>query len=262
MRQLTLVALPTNQAGRQLGGPDPGGDAAGVSQIVRLAAQRRVLTPCTLSAVQGAAVQPAAATELDVLATPAPSAAYVVDDANLLSRAAYGELNQLGKDLEDKTGYRVNVVTLRKLQFETDVFAFADKVIERWYPTAQLGDKKAVLLLVKGSKEGALVTGPAMGKALGGPLVDSIIGDNIPVLAEQEKYGEALISSVKRITAKLEGQADPGAPQVATRKTGSNFKTKGETDDKKGTYTAIVGGLLVISFVVPMVQYFGYIQKD
>ena len=99
-------------------------------------------------------------------------------------------------------------------------------------------------------------------KALGGPLVDSIIGDNIPVLAEQEKYGEALISSVKRITAKLEGQADPGAPQVATRKTGSNFKTKGETDDKKGTYTAIVGGLLVISFVVPMVQYFGYIQKD
>jgi hypothetical protein len=82
------------------------------------------------------------------------------------------------------------------------------------------------------------------------------------VLTEQEKYGEALISSVKRITAKLEGLADPGAPQVAARKTGSNFKTKDETDDKKGTYTAIVGGLLVISFVVPMVQYFGYIQKD
>ena len=48
------------------------------------------------------------------------------------------------------------VVTLRKLQFETDAFAFADKVIERWYPTAADGNKKAVLVLVKGSKESAL----------------------------------------------------------------------------------------------------------
>ena len=41
---------------------------------------------------------------------------------------------------------------------------------------------------------------------------------------------------------------------------GSNFKTKQETEDKKGVYSAVVGGLLVISFVVPMVQYFGYVN--
>ena len=38
-------------------------------------------------------------------------------------------------------GYRVVVVTLRKLQFDSDAFAFADKVIERWYPTAADGNK-------------------------------------------------------------------------------------------------------------------------
>ena len=220
-------------------------------------------TPRDTQPIQGAtAVMPASASELDVLTAPAPSGgAYVIDDGNILSRAAYGELTSLAKDLEAATGYRVNVVTVRKLQVESDAFAFADKVIERWYPTAALGDKKAVLVLVKQAKEGALVAGPALNKALGSDLVDSITGDNIPVFSEQEKFGEALISSVKRIVAKLEGQTDPGAPKVATRKTGSNFKSKGETEDKKGIYGAIVGGLLVISFVVPMVQYFGYVNK-
>jgi uncharacterized membrane protein YgcG len=204
---------------------------------------------------------PAAASELDVLNTPAPTAGYVVDDAGCLSKAASSQLNSLAKELEDKTGYHVNVVTLRKLQFNPDAFAFADKVIEKWYPTAALGDKKAVLLLVKQSKEGALVAGPALGKALGDSLVDSVSGDNIPFFAEQEKFGEALISSLKRVAAVLEGQADPGAPNVAAKKTGSNFKTKDQTEDKRGIYSTIVGGLLVISFVVPMVQYFGYVNK-
>jgi len=180
----------------------------------------------------------------------------VLDDAGLLSKAAFAELAGLAKEIEDNTGYRLTVVTLRKLQFETDVFAFSDKVLERWYPTRELGDKKGVLVLVKGSKEGALAAGPALNKALGS-VADSVASDNIPVYCEQEKFGEALSSSLRRVAAVLEGKADPGPPEVAQRKTGSNFKSKEETEDKKGIYTAIVGGLLVISFVVPMVQYFG-----
>jgi uncharacterized membrane protein YgcG len=156
-------------------------------------------------------------------------------------------------------GYRVVVVTLRKLQFDSDAFAFADKVIERWYPTAADGNKKAVLVLVKGSKEGALVAGPELSKKLGSALVDSITGENIPILSEQEKFGEALSSSLRRVSAKLSGAADPGPPVVQTVKTGSNFKSKEETGDKRGSYALVVGGLLVIAFVVPMVQYYGYI---
>ena len=155
----------------------------------------------------------------------------------------------------------MTVVTLRKLQFESDAFAFADKVIEKWYPTAAAGDKKAVLLLVKGTKEGALVAGPELNKKLGSALVDSISGENIPVFSEQEKFGEALTSSMKRIAAKLNGSADPGPPRVAVVKTGSNFKTKEQTEDKRTNYAVVVGGLLVISFVVPMVQYYGYVAK-
>jgi uncharacterized membrane protein YgcG len=151
----------------------------------------------------------------------------------------------------------VTVVTLRKLQFETDAFAFADKVIEKWYPTAADGNKKAVLLVVKSSKEGALVAGPELNKKLGAALVDSITGENIPILCEQEKFSEALISSLRRVEARLEGAADPGPPRVDVVKTGSNFKTKEQTGEKRGSYAVVVGGLLVIAFVVPMVQYYG-----
>ena len=155
----------------------------------------------------------------------------------------------------------MSVVTLRKLQFETDAFAFADNVIEKWYPTAADGNKKAVLLLVKGSKEGALVAGPELSKKLGNALIDSITGDNIPVFSEQEKFGEALTSSLRRVAATLEGRADPGPPRVAATKAGSNFKSKEQTESKRGSYSVVVGGLLVIAFVVPMVQYYGYVAK-
>ena len=134
-------------------------------------------------------------------------------------------------------------------------------MIEKWYPSAADGNKKAVLLLVKGSKEGALVAGPELNKKLGSALVDSIASENIPILCEQEKFGEALTSSLKRVAAKLGGGADPGPPRVETVKTGSNFKSKADTENKRGSYAVVVGGLLVIAFVVPMVQYYGYVGK-
>lgn len=47
-------------------------------------------------------------------------------------------------------------------------------------------------------------------QALGDDLIDSIVGDNIPVLTEREKYNETVTSSVRRIEAVLTGQKDPG----------------------------------------------------
>lgn len=200
-----------------------------------------------MAAVLSAAplAQPACASELDVLTTPTPTVGYVLDDAKILSKAAFGELTALAKELDESKGARVTVVTLRKLQFTTDVFEFGDKVIEHWYPSRELGDKKGVLLLVKGSKEGVLVTGPGLSKQLGTPLLDSISSENIPIFSEQEKFGEALISSLKRVSAKLDGAPDPGPPTVAAKVTGSNFKTKEQTEDKKGIYGFIVGGCVV-----------------
>jgi hypothetical protein len=96
---------------------------------------------------------------------------------------------------------------------------------------------------------------------LGDAILESISTESLPILATDEKYNEAILSSVKRLTNAIKKLPDPGAPQVADTKRVSNFKTKEETADKRGQFTTVVGGLLVIAFVVPMVQYFGYVRK-
>lgn len=227
-----------------------------------------------------------------MLKSAPPAQGAVLDDAALLSRSSASTLSAASKAIEDETGVRVTVVTLRKLQLQPDAFAFADKLIETWYPTREEGDKKVVLLLVKASKEGALVAGPSAGAALK-PLIESVATDTVPFYAEQEKYGEALTKALGRVGEALAGRVDPGPPERARAAAGSNFRSKQETADNKGKYVAVVGGLLVraaggwggegaagrrrvcvterppprrrrqvIAFIVPMVQYFGYVRKD
>ncbi len=200
--------------------------------------------------------------ELEIMQTPRLEDGYVVDDAGLLSRSSATAINKSLKELEDQTGYRLNVVTVRKLVFETDPFAFGDKVLEKWYPTVEEGNNKGNLLLVKSTKDGALVGGPKFLKAVGDDLIDSVLTSNYGVNLEQEKYNEALVSSVKRVAAVLEGKADPGPPEKFEAAKGSNFKTRSETNEKRDVFANVVIGLLVISFVVPMLQYAGYVVGD
>merc|ERR1719296_51506 len=42
----------------------------------------------------------------------------------------------------------------------------------------------------------------------------------------------------------------------------STFKGKAETKSKKGKYTALLGVLVVGSFIIPMAQYFWYVRDD
>jgi uncharacterized membrane protein YgcG len=156
----------------------------------------------------------------------------------------------------------MNVITVRKLVFETDPFVFGDKVLEKWYPTVEEGNTKGNLVLVKSTKDGSVVGGPKFLKAVGDDLIDSVLTSNYGVNLEQEKYNEALVSSVQRLASVLEGKPDPGAPAKYEGAKGSNFKTREETKEKRDVFANVVIGLLVISFVVPMLQYAGYVVGD
>lgn len=65
-------------------------------------------------------------------------------------------------------------------------------------------------MVVTTAKDGALTGGPAFLQAVGDDLIDSIVGDQIPILTEEEKYNETVLSSVSRIEAILNGKEDPG----------------------------------------------------
>ena len=77
------------------------------------------------------AASPACANEFDILGEPRPTVQHVLDDAGVLSKATRSEVNKRLKLLEIESGYRLEVVTVRKLEFETDAFAFGDKVLDK-----------------------------------------------------------------------------------------------------------------------------------
>ena len=207
-------------------------------------------------------VDSANASEIEILQTPAPTSGYIVDDAGIMSRASAGSINKTLKELEDQTGYHLNVITVRKLVFEQDPYAFGDKVLETWYPTLEEGNNKGNFLLVKTAKEAAVVGGPKFLKAVGDDVLESVLSKNVPINLEYEKFNEALTSSVDRIAAVLEGKPDPGPPAKFEKDNSRTFKTKEETGAKREVFSNVVVGLLVISFVVPMLQYFGYVTGD
>ena len=66
--------------------------------------------------------------------------------------------------LQANTGYRLEAVTVRKLEFEQDAFSFGDKVLEKWYPNKAEADKKGILIVVTTGKDGALTGGPSFTK--------------------------------------------------------------------------------------------------
>ncbi|KAK9137111.1 hypothetical protein Sjap_007705 [Stephania japonica] len=203
----------------------------------------------------------AMASEFDVLNDGPPKDSYVVDDAGVLSRVTKSDLKQLLGDLESRKSFHVDFVTVRKLTSKADAFEYADQVLERWYPSIEVGNKKGIVVLVTSQKEGAITGGPAFIEAVGNSVLDATVSENLPVLATDEKYNEAVYSSAKRLVAAIDGLPDPGGPAFQENKRESNFKTKEETEEKRGQFTLVVGGLLVIAFVVPMAQYYAPCSK-
>ncbi|XP_010511215.1 PREDICTED: UPF0603 protein At1g54780, chloroplastic [Camelina sativa] len=203
----------------------------------------------------------ALASEFNILNDGPPKETYVVDDAGVLSRVTRSDLKKLLSDLEYRKKLRLNFITVRKLTSKADAFEYADQVLEKWYPSIEQGNNKGIVVLITSQKEGAITGGPAFIEAVGENILDATVSENLPVLATDEKYNEAVYSSAKRLVAAIDGLPDPGGPAVKDNKRESNFKTKEETEEKRGQFSLVVGGLLVIAFVVPMAQYFAYVSK-
>lgn len=205
-----------------------------------------------------AAVGPARADEFRIVASPPPLETHYFDDAGVLSRVTRSDLKRLLTGIEEETGFHIDVVTLRKVAGKGDVFELADKILETWYPTIEEGDKRGVVLLVTSAKEGAVAGGPTFLDTIGDDVLEGVITENLPVLAVDEKYNEAIYSTAKRLVARIRGQPDIPGPQFQDQKRESNFQTREQTENKRDQFVFVVGGLLVIAFVVPMLQFFAY----
>ncbi|MYA91579.1 MAG: TPM domain-containing protein [Synechococcus sp. SB0672_bin_6] len=177
----------------------------------------------------------------------------VVDQAEVFSRAAAGELN---RHLSDLTTYGVeaNLVTLGRVDYGSTPTAVATDLLERWQH--QDPQERLVALVETRTGQVAVVASPALAKRLPPSLLDSTAEDTMAgQLRRGEGYRLIMLRGIQRLDTVLAGGKDPGPPvlEAAMPAARSNVPSHEETSASNAlTWVAVLLGL---GTVIPMLTW-------
>ena len=180
-------------------------------------------------------------------------ASHVLDQADLLSRAANADVNQRLESLSDQR-VDARLITLRRLDYGTSLETLGKSLLERWQ--ADAGGERLLLLLIEAQNNSAAVVA---GSGLQAELPDSLLSSTaistmgLP-LREGARYRQASLDALARLEVVLNGQEDPGPPQLLERMpVETNIPTKEETASSNAFLWVVV--LLVVGTLVPMITW-------
>ena len=193
-----------------------------------------------------------AMTAADLPATP-PVQERVVDQAEVFSRAAAGELNS---HLDALTSYGVeaNLVTLGRVDYGSTPTTVATDLLEHW----QQQDPQERLVTLVETKTGqvTVVASPALAQRLPPGLLQSTAEDTMAgQLRRGEGYRLTMLRGIQRLNAVLAGEKDPGPPatEAAMPAVRSNIPSHEETAASNAlTWVAVLLGL---GTVIPMLTW-------
>jgi uncharacterized protein len=209
----------------------------------------------------GVIVAPANATGVyDLPVLGAGDTTWVVDQADVISLANEGKLNNEFNKLAKETGKEVRLVAIRRLDFEQTIDTFADALFTKWYPTPEEQADQVLLVLDTLTNKTAIRTGEEVKTILPDEIAQSVTSETVAIpLKVGSKYNEAFLGAGDRLVAVLLGKPDPGAPTISEINIESTFASAEETDDRSATVWVVV--LLVLATAIPMVTYFWYAAK-
>ena len=192
------------------------------------------------------------ATGVNDLPAQLPSS-HVLDDADLLSRAANSELDHR---LEDFGADHIDarLVTLRRLDYGLSLDALGEQLLERWQ--SQTHDRSQLLLLIESqNNSAAVVASPDLNEQLPSSLLSSTAISTMGLpLREGARYRQASLDALDRLGVVLEGGEDPGPPQLVERMPlETNIPTREETQSSNALMWVLV--LLVVGTLVPMITW-------
>lgn len=177
----------------------------------------------------------------------------IVDQAEVFSRAAAGELN---RHLSELTSYGVeaNLVTLGRVDYGSTPTAVATDLLERWQQ--QDPQERLVALVETRTGQVAVVASPALAKRLSPSLLDSTAEDTMAgQLRRGEGYRLTMLRGIQRLDTVLAGGEDPGPPvlEAAMPAARSNVPSHEETAASNAlTWVAVLLGL---GTVIPMLTW-------
>ena len=207
----------------------------------------------------GLIAAPANATGVyDLPSLSSGSSTWIVDSADVISRANEGQLSSDLSKLAKQTGNEVRMVVIRRLDYGETIDTLAEQIFSKWFPTAEEQANQTILVLDTLTNKSAIRTGDQVKSVMAEEIAESVASETVQVpLRQGGKYNQALLNASDRLVAVLSGQPDPGPPNLAEIDIASTFTTAEETDDRSATIWVVV--FLVVATVIPMATYFWYV---
>ena len=173
----------------------------------------------------------------------------VIDEADVLSRASRGELETKLRSFEDQR-VDARLITLRRLDYGISLNRFGEELLETWGSPS--GNPLLLLLIETQNKRSAVVADQKLEEQLPASLLTSTARTTMTVpLREGDRYRQASVDGLTRLSTVLSGAEDPGPPQEIERVTlPTNIPTRAETEESDATKWVII--LLVLGTIIPM----------
>jgi uncharacterized protein len=206
-------------------------------------------------------VAPAAATGIyEIPDLSAIDRAWVLDQADVLSRSSEGRISSALEALAKQTGNEVRFVTIHRLDYGETAETLAQQLFKKWFPTSEEQENQALLLLDNVTNGAALVSGSKVQAVLPEAIAQSIAQETLLVPIRAGNYNQGFVDGSDRLVAVLSGQPDPGPPQVdKVVSTEGTFKPAQEAKQERGNSTVLVVGLLLAATIIPMATYYLYL---
>ena len=178
---------------------------------------------------------------------------HVLDSADVLSRAASGDVNQRLEQFSE-LGVDARLVTLRRLDYGVSLESLGEELLQQWQDEASRDG--LLLLLIEGqNNSAAVVASTALLEQLPSTLLSSTAISTMGLpLREGSRYRQASLDALSRLEVVLNGGEDPGPPQLVERMpVETNIPTKEETESSNAFLWVVV--LLVVGTLVPMITW-------
>ena len=181
-----------------------------------------------------------------------PPASHVSDGADLLSRAARNDVGTVLAGLADQQ-IEATWVSIPRLDYGTSVTTVAQELANRWQSE---GSDQLVLVIDGQTGATAIAASSALQDRLSPELLKSTARTTMAQpIREGNRYRQASLDALERLTTVLAGEEDPGEPimaataSVATARVPSTEETR---DSNAFTWVVV---LLVVGSVVPMLTW-------
>ncbi len=182
-----------------------------------------------------------------------PPAERVVDEADVLSRAAIGELTaQLNAFEPDHID--AHLITVKRLDYGLSLPELAQDVLSSWLGSGA-ENNQLLFLLDSQTNSAAVAVSSGLEAELNSELLKSTARTTMAQpLRDGARYRQASLDGMTRLKTVLQGGEDPGEPEIAEVVTlATNVPTQEETSESNAFTWVVV--LLVVGTVVPMLTW-------